>query len=325
MQSFFVLLALLVLASALTETEYRTRFTEFKFTYGKTYAESEENHRYECFKDNLDFVNSWDAEAKGFEVGINEFADLSNDEFNQLYCGMDLNLPYEPVEEDWPMTIQVTGDTVNWANKGAVTPIKNQGQCGSCWSFSATGSMEGEKFIKTGTLTSLSEQNLVDCSTSQGNEGCNGGLMDNAFKYVIANKGIDTEASYPYTASGPNSCRFNPANVGDTISSYHDVTRGSESALQTAVTQQPISVAIDAGHNSFQLYKSGVYYESACSTTQLDHGVLAVGYGTAANGDAYWVVKNSWGASWGMSGYIQMAKGRNNNCGIATSASYPTQ
>jgi cathepsin L len=149
--------------------------------------------------------------------------------------------------------------------------------------------------------------------------------MDNAFKYVIANKGIDTEASYPYTASGPNSCRFNPANVGDTISSYHDVTRGSESALQTAVTQQPISVAIDAGHNSFQLYKSGVYYESACSTTQLDHGVLAVGYGTAANGDAYWVVKNSWGASWGMSGYIQMAKGRNNNCGIATSASYPTQ
>jgi len=181
------------------------------------------------------------------------------------------------------------------------------------------------KFIKTGTLTSLSEQNLVDCSTSYGNEGCNGGLMDSAFKYVIANKGIDTEASYPYTATGPNSCKFNPANVGDTISSYHDVTRGSESALQTAVTQQPISVAIDAGHNSFQLYKSGVYYESACSATQLDHGVVAVGYGTATNGDAYWVVKNSWGASWGMSGFIQMSKGKNNNCGIATSASYPTQ
>jgi cathepsin L len=323
MQSFLVLLSLLVLASALTETEYRSRFLEFKFAYGKAYAESEENHRYECFKSNLDFVNSWDSNARGFEVGINEFADLSNEEFNSLYNGMNLNLPYEPVEEEFD--VSVTADTVNWANKGAVTPIKNQGQCGSCWSFSTTGSLEGEKFIKTGTLTSLSEQNLVDCSTSYGNQGCNGGLMDNAFKYVIANRGIDTESSYPYTATGPNSCKFNPANVGDTISSYHDVSRGSESALQTAVNAQPVSVAIDAGHNSFQLYKSGVYYEPACSATQLDHGVLAVGYGSDASGTAYWVVKNSWGASWGMKGFIQMSKGRNNNCGIATSASYPTQ
>jgi len=325
MQSFLVLLGLIVLASALTETEYRTRFLEFKFAYGKTYVESEETHRYECFKANLDFVNAWDAEAKGFEVGINEFADLSNDEFNSLYNGINVNLPYEPVEENWEEVIASTADTVNWADKGAVTPIKNQGQCGSCWSFSTTGSLEGEKFIKTGTLTSLSEQNLVDCSTSYGNQGCQGGLMDSAFKYVIANKGIDTESSYPYTATGPNSCKFNPANVGDTISSYHDVTRGSEAALQTAVNTQPISVAIDAGHNSFQLYKSGVYYEPACSATQLDHGVLAVGYGSDASGTAYWVVKNSWGASWGMKGFIQMSKGRNNNCGISTMASYPTQ
>jgi len=321
----FLLLGLLVLASALTETEYRTAFDDFKVQFGKTYLESEENHRYTVFKSNLDFVNSWDAEARGFEVGINEFADLSTEEFKSLYNGMNVNLPYDPVEENWPATIQVTGDTVNWANKGAVTPIKNQGQCGSCWSFSATGSLEGEKFIKTGTLTSLSEQNLCDCSTSYGNQGCQGGLMDNAFKYVIANKGIDTESSYPYTATGPNSCRFNPANIGDTISSYHDVQRGSESALQSAVNTQPISVGIDAGHNSFQLYKSGVYYEPACSATQLDHGVLAVGYGTDNSGTAYWVVKNSWGASWGMKGFIQMSKGRNNNCGIATMASYPTQ
>jgi len=239
---------------------------------------------------------------------------------------MNVNVePFEAVEEDWPFTIQVTGDTVNWADKGAVTPIKDQGQCGSCWSFSATGSMEGEKFIKTGTLTSLSEQNLVDCSKAQGNNGCNGGMMDAAFRYVIANKGIDTEASYRYTATGPNPCKYNPATIGDTISSFHDVTRGSESALQTAVNQQPISVAIDAGHNSFQLYKSGVYYEPACSATSLDHGVLAVGYGSDSTGKDYWVVKNSWGPGWGMQGYIQMSKGRNNNCGIATAASYPTQ
>jgi len=239
---------------------------------------------------------------------------------------MNVNVePFEPVIEEWPMTVQVTGDIVNWNNKGAVTPVKNQGQCGSCWSFSATGSMEGEKFIKQGSLTSLSEQNLIDCSTSQGNQGCNGGLMDSAFKYVIAKHGIDTEASYRYTATGPNACKYSAANIGDTISSYKDVTRGSESALQSAVDVQPVSVAIDAGHNSFQLYKSGVYYESACSATQLDHGVLAVGYGTDNSGTAYWLVKNSWGTGWGMSGFIQMSKGRNNNCGIATMASTPIQ
>jgi len=277
------------------------------------------------FKQNLDFVNGWDAEAKGFSVAINGFADLSSEEFVSIYNGMNVHVEYEPVEEDWPMMAQVTGDVVNWVTKGAVTAVKDQGQCGSCWSFSTTGSLEGEKFIKTGTLTSLSEQNLIDCSTAEGNDGCNGGLMDSAFKYVISNKGIDTEASYPYTTSGPNSCKFKPADIGDTITSYKDVTRGSESALQTAVTQQPISVAIDASHNSFQLYSSGVYYEPACSTSSLDHGVLAVGYGTSASGTDYWLVKNSWGKNWGMSGYLQMSKGRNNNCGIATMASYPIQ
>jgi cathepsin L len=323
-----VLLGLLVLAAnaiSITETEYRNAFDAFKVQYGKTYLETEENHRYNIFKDNFDFVTNWDEEIHGFQVGINEFADLSSDEFVSIYNGMRVTVEYEPVVEDWPLTVDVTGDIVNWVNKGAVTPVKNQGQCGSCWSFSSTGSLEGSKFIATGTLTSLSEQNLVDCSTAQGNDGCNGGLMDSAFTYVVQNKGIDTEASYPYTATGPNSCKFKAADIGDTISGHKDVSRGSESALQTAVTQQPISVAIDASHNSFQLYKSGVYYEPACSASQLDHGVLAVGYGTSTAGTDYWLVKNSWGASWGMSGYIQMSKGRNNNCGIATMASYPVQ
>jgi len=286
---------------------------------------TEENHRYGVFKQNLDFVNGWDAEARGFSVAINAFADLTSEEFSSLYNGINIHVDYEPVEENWPMMIQTTGDIVNWNSKGAVTPIKDQGQCGSCWSFSATGSMEGAKFIKEGSLVSLSEQNLIDCSTAQGNDGCQGGLMDSAFDYVIANKGIDTEASYPYTTSGPNSCKFKPANIGDTISSYKDVMRGSESDLQTAVTQQPVSVAIDASHNSFQLYSSGIYYEPACSTSSLDHGVLAVGYGTDSAGKDYWVVKNSWGKNWGMSGYLQMSKNRSNNCGIATMASYPTQ
>jgi len=211
---------------------------------------------------------------------------------------------------------------VDWVSKGAVTGIKNQGQCGSCWSFSTTGSVEGAHFLSTGKLVSLSEQNLVDCSTSEGNDGCNGGLMDYAFQYIIKNHGIDTEASYSYTATGPNACHFKAADVGATITSYTDVASGNEAALATAVDKQPVSVAIDASHTSFQLYSSGVYYEPSCSTSQLDHGVLAVGYGTDGSSD-FWYVKNSWGTSWGIKGYIWMSRNRNNNCGIATAASYP--
>jgi len=287
--------------------------------------EAEETHRYNVFKSNLDFVNSWDAEARGFTVAINKFADLSAQEFASIYNGMRIERQYEPVAQKEVVKSGVTGDIVNWVNKGAVTPIKNQGQCGSCWSFSSTGSMEGAKFLATGNLVSLSEQNLVDCSTSQGNQGCNGGLMDYAFEYVISNGGLDTEASYPYTATGPNNCQYNPANSAETLSSYKDVTSGDENALETAANTQPVSVAIDASNNSFQLYSSGVYYEPNCSSTSLDHGVLVVGYGTDNSGTDYWLVKNSWGTDWGMNGYIEMSRNKNNNCGIATAASVPIQ
>lgn len=182
--------------------------------------------------------------------------------------------------------------------------------------------MEGQHGLKTGKLVSLSEQNLVDCSAAEGNMGCEGGLMDQAFQYVIANKGIDTEMSYPYKAID-ESCEFKKNSVGATIKSYVDVKTGSESSLQSAVaTVGPISVGIDASQLSFQFYSSGVYDEPACSTTILDHGVTAVGYG-ALNGTPYWKVKNSWGTSWGMSGYIFMSRNKQNQCGIATAASWP--
>jgi len=214
-------------------------------------------------------------------------------------------------------------DSIDWRTKGYVTPIKDEGQCSASWAFSTTGAIEGQHFAQTGQLVSLSEQNLIDCSQKQGTMGCNGGLMDQAFTYVLENNGIDTESSYPATGI-PGPCRFSPRDVGANITGYVDIKSKDESALQQAVgTVGPVSVAIDASHSSFQLYKRGIYNEHACSQTQLDHGVLAVGYGAEGSSD-YWLVKNSWGTSWGQEGYIQMTRNKKNQCGIATAASYPT-
>jgi len=211
--------------------------------------------------------------------------------------------------------------TWNWVPKGAVTHIKNQQQCGSCWSFSTTGSTEGCHFITTKKLVALSEQNLMDCSTSEGNQGCDGGLMTQAMDYIISNKGVDTEKSYPYTAED-GTCHFSKANIGATLKSYTNVNTGDENDLQAKVYLGPTSVAIDASQSSFQFYNSGVYSDPDCSTSQLDHGVLAVGWGTDS-GSAYWIVKNSWGTDWGQQGYIWMSRNKNNQCGIATMATLP--
>ncbi|KAJ6224291.1 hypothetical protein RDWZM_002836 [Blomia tropicalis] len=213
-------------------------------------------------------------------------------------------------------------DTVDWTTKGIVTPIKNQGDCGACYAFSAVASMEGQHALKTGKLVSLSEQNIIDCSIPDGNNACYGGLMDNAFQYVIENKGIDTESSYPYFYDfGP--CKFKRNSVGATIKSYTEVKKGSELALQTAVANVgPISVAIDGSQNSFIFYKSGVYNEPKCSSKFLCHALAVVGYGTL-NGVEYWKVKNSFGTKWGEKGYILMSRNKNNQCGIASNPSYP--
>ena len=264
------------------------------------------------------------AERLGFTLAVNEYSDLDAAEFAKQLTGLLGNNPkISPGAKTYTRPrSEALPAQVDWRQEGWVTGVKNQGQCGSCWSFSATGALEGQHFNATKNLVSLSEQNLVDCSGPEGNEGCNGGWPFWAFEYVIKNGGIDTEASYPYLGQD-ETCRFKSASVGATCKSYTIIARDDEGALTSAIAGVgPISVAIDASHASFQMYSSGVYYEPQCSDTMLDHAVLAVGYGTDGGQDMY-IVKNSWGTSWGMQGYIYMSRNRNNNCGIATRASYP--
>lgn len=299
----------------------------FKDEHAKTYLSgSEEAIRKLIFADNLKKIELHNyLYSKGrttYMLGVNQFADLTVEEYSKMMNGLKKNSNRTGGATYMSPNVDIdVPDTVDWRTKGYVTPVKDQGQCGSCWAFSTTGSLEGQHFRKTGALVSLSEQNLVDCSGTYGNEGCNGGLMDNAFKYIKANGGIDTEKSYPYEAQD-DTCRYSPQNIGATDTGFTDIPQGDEEKLKEAVALMgPISVAIDAGHSSFQLYKSGIYNEPEC-TDQLDHGVLAVGYGTD-NGVDYWLVKNSWGTVWGDQGYIKMSRNKDNQCGIASMASYP--
>jgi len=330
-----IVLTLLIasaLAASFSDAVYQDKFVAFMREHQKSYNHDEFEMRFAKFRANVDFIEEHNKGNHGYTVKMNQFGDLDSKEFGRIYNGYRQKAKPNVAAAEWPLAevdVSALPTTVDWRTKGAVTSVKNQGQCGSCWSFSTTGSVEGQHFLSgQGALVGLSEQNLMDCSTAQGNMGCDGGLMDDAFQYIILNKGIELEADYPYTAEDGNSCKYKVADRGACIQKYQDVPTGNETALQVAVaTVGPVSVAIDASQSSFQFYESGVYYSYFCSSTQLDHGVLAVGYGTDNNGlfgpEKYWLVKNSWGASWGDNGFIKMIRDWDNNCGIATAASYP--
>ena len=304
------------------DVEHFGKFQTFVQQYGKTYSSFDEfEKRYLNFRNNVEYAISENAKNHKYTLGVTPFMDMTHAEFkSEMGFGGPLKASscssYEFAGETTPASI-------DWRDHNAVTDVKDQGQCGSCWSFSTTGAVEGAWAITMGDLVSLSEQQLVDCSRSYGNLGCHGGLMDSAFEYVMDN-GLCTEGDYPYEAAG-GVCDVSNCSPVAKISSCVDVTPNNQVHLREAVSQQPVSIAIEADTLVFQMYTSGVITSEACGTT-LDHGVLIVGYGTDSDTD-YWLVKNSWSSSWGDDGYVKIERSNSTDdggiCGVAMQPSYP--
>ncbi|MCD9559604.1 hypothetical protein HAX54_017659 [Datura stramonium] len=288
----------------------------------------EKHKRFNVFKANVLYVHNFNKKDKPYKLKLNKFADMTNLEFRTYYAGSKIK-HYMTLQGTRNGTnfmysnVNTVPPSVDWRKKGAVTPVKDQGQCGSCWAFSTVVAVEGINKIKTNKLISLSEQELVDCDTRQ-NQGCNGGLMDLAFDFIKKKGGITTEDNYPYRAED-GICNIEKENSPVvSIDGHEDVPPNDEDALLKAAANQPISVAIDASGSDFQFYSEGVL-TGDCGT-ELDHGVAIVGYGKTVDGTKYWIVKNSWGAEWGEKGYIRIQRGneaKEGLCGIAMEPSYP--
>ncbi|KFK39254.1 hypothetical protein AALP_AA3G220300 [Arabis alpina] len=291
----------------------------------------EKERRFKIFKDNLQFIEEHNSiPNRTYELGLTRFADLTNEEFRTIYLRRKMKRTRrDPVKGDIYLYKEgdVLPDEVDWRAKGAVAPIKDQGNCGSCWAFSAIGAVEGINQISTGELISLSEQELVDCDRGFVNAGCDGGIMNYAFEFIMKIGGVETDEDYPYTATDGIFCNADKNNKTRvvTIDGYEDVPRDDEKSVKKAVAHQPVSVAIEASGQAFQLYKSGVL-TGTCGIS-LDHGVVVVGYGSS-NGEDYWIIRNSWGSNWGESGYVKLQRNIDDpfgKCGVAMMASYPAK
>ncbi|XP_047531283.1 cathepsin L-like isoform X3 [Vanessa atalanta] len=336
MRSLAVLLVVVAVVGADSFVDFiLDEWKAFKLIHQKSYEnEIEELFRMKIYAENKLKIKKhnqlFESGQVTYRLGVNKYADMLQHEFMTMNgfnrTGIRVGVNKTPSLRGatyLPPANVAIPELVDWRSLGAVTEVKDQGSCGSCWAFSTTGSLEGQQFRKSNILVSLSEQNLIDCSFAYGNLGCNGGLMPYAYTYIHENGGIDTEESYPYEEC-VKTCRFDPVNVGAEVVGFMDLPEGDEEILKQAVANVgPVSVAIDASRVSFQLYSSGVYHDEQCSSSNLSHGVLVVGYGTDEEGGDYWLVKNSWGSSWGENGYIKMARNRGNNCGIASFGSYP--
>ena len=358
----FLLFAIMANCNIL-EDRFEDWVGEFKMRF------ESDNHREHVFRNwvsNDEYITQVNARNLSYSLGHNHFSGMNDEEYRSYLGFSNLNAyvnkhdgskfreakclygcvnDYDSehkldtltcvkgcLSEDQVVSLDVP-ESINWVQKGAVTPVKDQGQCGSCWSFSTTGALEGAYYIKNGKLVAFSEQELVDCDNLKNggrDHGCNGGLMDNAFSWIEKNGGLCTEEAYPYTSGttrSPGTCENTCESVeGSEVVSFKDVAKNSDEAMMEALAQQPVSIAIQADQKDFQLYKSGVF-GGDCGT-KLDHGVLAVGYGSEGGND-YYLVKNSWSTSWGDNGYIKLGRGSQYNggagqCGMLMQASYPT-
>eukprot|EP01133_Synstelium_polycarpum_P019799 gene19799-23714_t len=316
-----VVLLFVALAAAKKFSTEEIKFRQFQSQFNKQYTSAEYAAKFATFKSNLNRINALNLKAQDLKssayFGVNEFADLSVEEFAKYYLNSAEHIrdPAAPVAADLP--VDALPATYDWATLGAVTPVKNQGQCGSCWSFSTTGNVEGQWKLAGNTLVGLSEQNLVDCDhecmeyegQQSCDQGCDGGLQPNAYQYIISNNGIDTEASYTYTAETGTTCNFNAANIGAKISNWTYVSSNETQMAAYLVANGPLAIAADAAE--WQFYLGGVF-DFPCGKI-LDHGILITGYGSETNAfgkvKPYWIIKNSWGASWGKAGYLWVERG----------------
>ncbi|XP_073706412.1 pro-cathepsin H-like [Garra rufa] len=302
------------------EDEYL--FKSWMSQYNKKYELNEYYQRLQTFLDNNKKIERHNAGNHKFSMGLNQFSDMTFAEFKKSY------LLTEPQNCSATRGNHVSSngpypDTIDWRTKGHyVTDVKNQGACGSCWTFSTTGCLESVTAIATGKLLQLAEQQLVDCAGAFDNHGCNGGLPSHAFEYIMYNKGLMTEQDYPYTAVQGN-CRFKPELAAAFVKDVVNITKYDELGMVDAVARlNPVSFAYEVT-SDFMHYRDGVYTSTQChnTTDKVNHAVLAVGY-AEQNGTPYWIVKNSWGTSWGINGYFYIERGKN-MCGLAACSSYP--
>jgi C1A family cysteine protease len=309
--------ALLAVASA---SELSSKFMQFITTHNKSYGTVEEfEFRKAIFAEMEDFIQSHNtSNDMTFNVAHNKFSDWTSAEYKRI-------LGFKPSNTTETTTVfaETNASSVNWVEAGAVQAVRDQGQCGSCWAFSSMGALESAHWIESGESLDFSEQQLVDCVKTS--FGCNGGNQSFAFRYLKKSAAM-TESSYPYTALTQD-CKWSSSNnTGVTSVSHTMVTPNSVSQFKAALTQQPLSVSIEADHRSFQAYQSGVYNDAAGCGTTLDHAVMAVGFGTDVVGGDYYLIRNSWGASWGEAGYIKFAVNGDGAgmCGVQMGPLYPT-
>ncbi|KAG7593253.1 Peptidase C1A papain C-terminal [Arabidopsis thaliana x Arabidopsis arenosa] len=339
----FMFVSLTILSMSLKVSQATSRVTfhepivaehhqQWMTRFSRVYSdELEKQMRFDVFKKNLKFIEKFNKKGdRTYKLGVNEFADWTKEEFIATHTGLKgFNgiPPSEFVDEmipswNWNVSDVAGPEIKDWRYEGAVTPVKYQGQCGCCWAFSSVAAVEGLTKIVGGNLVSLSEQQLLDCDRERDN-GCNGGIMSDAFSYIIKNRGIASEASYPYQET-EGTCRYN-AKPSAWIRGFQTVPSNNERALLEAVSRQPVSVSIDADGPGFMHYSGGVYDEPYCGTN-VNHAVTFVGYGTSPEGIKYWLAKNSWGETWGENGYIRIRRDvawPQGMCGVAQYAFYP--